>query len=236
MNQDKSNEPKKPLGNKYIYYLKRTTKILLLAGFLLYMVVTIAEIFYEKEILLYRSGIDESNIILEMNEESYEFRTDTTTIIYLKDNELGFIVTGSSDKYLDRFFHFGQNHGYSLFEKYRKYDINTVNGDITRIFKEEKFYLDKNARYQLKQNAKKDELQFIGNYSFVYYGVIDFKYYNIGLTADKKSISVPDDVEVSNKFTYYLEDAFDGVYLYYFETDERIEISDDYISIPYVHQ
>ena len=176
-----------------------------------YIVGAATEYFFSRNILLLRSNIKEADILFEMN--SREYGVGATYIIYLKENELGFIHTGPSRYSFTR-------HGYSLFNRYNKFMVDTTSGETSVILSENvRHYGD---RYSPDFNVKSRDLFLYSTYVYVKYGDPNFKHVYWGVIHDDFIFN-----ETIPEFLCYLDEVFGGVYVFYFETDERLDIPID---------
>lgn len=192
------------------YSIKEILELIIIFCLFTYIVGAVTEYFFARNLLLLRSNIREADILFEMN--SREYGVGTTHIIYLKENELGFISTGPSRYSFTR-------HGYSLFNRYNKFIVDTASGETNVTLSENvKYFGD---RYFPGFNVESRDLFLYSTYVNAKYGDPNFKHVYWGVKHN--DVFMFNGEEISPEFIYYLDEAFGGVYVFYFETNERLD-------------
>lgn len=195
------------------YTIKEVLELIIIFCIFAYVLGAVTEYFFARNLLLLRSNIREADIIFEMDVNakhygSYGNHVGPTFIIYFKEQEIGFINTENGRYSFTR-------HGYSLFSRYNRLAIHTKTGETIPTFPLGKRY------YFPDISAIDQDVNLSSHYIYSQYGSPKGKYVYFGVKHDDEFTYNGE--QIRPEFLYFLDGVFNGVYVYYFESDEKLD-------------
>lgn len=189
---------------------KSIVKKIMYVAFVIYFLYLLIIYFFPKEYFLFTHHLDKLEILYEVDVENYGDGFGNTFFMYKKGNEFGFIKTEPRNVNVLYPFLPINARAYSLKSIYT---LNIDNGETTA-------FID-GLQYKTETVSKSDNLKLKGYYHYSYHGRPKIKYIYMGIKHHKNYYIKGE--EINPAFEVYLEDAFDGAYVYFFESEELLD-------------
>ena len=193
--------------------IKSIVKKLMYIAFAIYFLYLLIIYIFPKEYFLFTHHLDETEIFYEVDVENYGDGFGNTFFIYRKGNEFGFIKTEPRNVNILYPFLPINSRAYSLKSIYT---LNINNGETTA-------FID-GLQYRTETVSKSDNLKLKGYYFYSSHGTPKIKYIYMGIKHHKNYYIKGE--EINPAFEVYLEDVFNGAYVYFFESEEIL--NDDF--------